>query len=62
MPRIDIPPIRWGTFFDHTGRAHVAPAVEGYLMKGHVLKITCFCCPRVDKTPHTEIVIHEIVH
>jgi len=62
VPGVNIPPIRWGTFFDKDGVAHVAPAVEGYLMAGHVLKTSCWCCPRVDKTRNIEIVIHEIVH
>lgn len=62
MPGDNIPQIRWGTFYDQNGQPHVAPAINGYLMKGHVLKTTCWCSPRIEKGKHVEIVIHEIVH
>ena len=62
MPGPGIPIIKWGTFFDPGGIAHIAPAIENFLMKGHRLAIGCQCSPTVERGTNHLIVIHHIVH
>jgi len=64
MPGKDIPPIRWGTFYDRQGNPHIGPAINEYLMEGHVLKETCFCGPKTTLSPIAKIriIIHNVVH
>lgn len=62
MPGPGIPEIKWGTFIDLGKVAHIAPAIEGYLMKGHRLALGCACSPRIEKGPNYLIVVHEIIH
>lgn len=62
MPGKGIPEIRWGTFYDAGKIIHVAPAIEKYLMKGHVLSMECKCGPAIYKYPKKVIIVHEIIH
>jgi hypothetical protein len=62
MPGKDIPHIQWKTFHDANSAVHVAPAIEGYLMKGHELSLQCRCGPSVNHYPTKVIIVHEIYH
>lgn len=62
MPGPGIPEIKWGIFHDRKGLAHVAPALNNYLMKPHTLSEKCFCGPRIEIDPNVTIIIHEVVH
>jgi hypothetical protein len=62
MPGKDIPEIKWGTFYDKSGTAHVAPVINGYLMDGHVLSAGCQCGPTIDRHPKVKILVHYVVH
>ncbi len=62
MPGKDIPEIKWGTFRDGNGIAHVAPAIEGHLMAGHELTVECRCGPSVNRYPRKVVIVHEIYH
>ena len=62
MPGPGIPYIKWGLFYDEKGVAHVAPAIEEYLMKGHTLSKDCKCSPRIHKTRDAHMVIHYVIH
>lgn len=62
MPGKDIPPIKWGTFYDQQGMAHIAPVIEGYLMEGHKLKEQCACSPVIDRGKNITIMVHNVIH
>jgi len=62
VPGPGIPEIKWGTFIDPGGIAHIAPVIETVLMKGHRLSFTCACGPLVEKGMNHLIVIHYIIH
>jgi hypothetical protein len=62
MPGPGIPELKWGTFFDREGKAHVAPTIDSFLMEGHKLNLKCFCNPLVQRGPNYEIIVHYVVH
>ena len=62
MPGEGIPAIKWGTFKDDHGISHIAPALEGYLMRGHVLTLKCPCFPRVEKGKNVIMIVHYVIH
>ena len=62
MPSKEFPVIKWGTFYDEKSVAHIAPAIDGFLMKGHILDWRCKCSPMVDKGKGYHIVVHYVIH
>lgn len=62
MPAPDIPTIIMGAFRDPNGVGHIAPSIEGLLMKGHRLSLHCACAPKLDVTEGHLIIIHEVIH
>lgn len=63
VPGEGIPEIKWGTFHDEEGVAHVAPVCgDEYLMKGHILSMSCACGPTLDRHPKVNIVVHYVIH
>lgn len=62
MPGPGIPEIKWGTFYDQRGFAHVAPIIETLLMSGHKLSEKCACSPSVDQGQNFVIMVHNVIH
>lgn len=63
MPGEGIPEIKWGTFHDKFGIAHIAPVCEdGILMARHILDLSCHCSPTIDRDPRVTIVVHNVIH
>ena len=62
MPGVGLPTIKWGTFYDREGNAHVAPVIDSYLMAGHKLKESCACSPTVDVGKKLTIMVHHVIH
>ena len=62
MPGPDISEIKWGTFYDRMGTAHVAPVINTMLMEGHKLTVKCFCSPRIELGKDYQIIVHYVVH
>jgi hypothetical protein len=62
VPGKDIPEIKWGTFHDRDGIAHIAPVIEKRLMAPHILSERCHCGPTIEIRPKVTIIIHHVVH
>jgi hypothetical protein len=62
MPGEAIPAIRWGTFYDRNGVAHIAPTINEFLMEGHKLSAACACNPLAEQMKHITIMIHYVIH
>lgn len=61
-PGKNIPEIKWKTFRDDNGVAHVGPSIDNELMTPHHLDLRCACVPTRDYTRNSLIIVHHVIH